>query len=124
MSRDFRNFVTHLKLEAIALAILMLVLTYESSYSMWWLLIAFLFFDIGIVGYLINSKVGSYTYNLMHNFTVPTLLIAAGILFDAEIISLIGYCWTFHISIDRALGYGLKHTTSFKETHMGKIGKK
>lgn len=123
MSKDFRNFVTHLKLEAVALAILMVVLTYESDYSLWWLLISFLAFDIGALGYAINPKIGSYTYNLMHNFTIPTLLIAGGIMFDSQIVSLVGYCWTFHISVDRALGYGLKHKTSFHETHMGKIGK-
>ncbi len=124
MSKDFRNFIAQLKLEAIALATLMIVLTYESPYSLWWLLITFLAFDVGAIGYLYNTKIGAYTYNFMHNYTVPTLLIVFGIVFSHDLTALIGYCWTFHISIDRALGFGLKHKHSFHETHMGKIGKK
>jgi hypothetical protein len=27
-----------------------------------------------------------------------------------------------HIAADRALGYGLKHASGFKDTHLGRIG--
>lgn len=30
--------------------------------------------------------------------------------------------WLVHIGVDRALGYGLKSTRAFKETHLGQIG--
>lgn len=119
---DFEKFIRHLKLEAIALAILMAVLTYKSPYSLWWLLGTFLLFDIGAVGYIFNTKIGAKTYNFMHNYTVPTLFIVGGIVLSSDITALIGYCWTFHISVDRALGFGLKDKKSFKRTHMGKIG--
>jgi hypothetical protein len=32
--------------------------------------------------------------------------------------------WIAHIGIDRALGYGLKYTTGFGDTHLGRIGRK
>jgi hypothetical protein len=75
-------------------------------------------------GYLINNKVGARSYNALHNATFPTLLIAFGLIIDIEWISILGICWTFHIAVDRALGYGLKHEESFAHTHLGKIGNK
>ena len=29
--------------------------------------------------------------------------------------------WVAHIGFDRALGYGLKYATAFKDTHLGKV---
>lgn len=124
MAQDFTNFVRQLKLEAIALAILMVVLTRESGYSLWVLPLSFMVFDIGALGYVFNSRVGAMTYNFMHNYTVPTLLIAWGVWFDQDVISVIGFAWIFHISVDRALSFGLKHKHSFQDTHLGLIGKK
>ena len=31
--------------------------------------------------------------------------------------------WAAHIAIDRAVGYGLKYPGSFKDTHLGRMGK-
>jgi len=35
----------------------------------------------------------------------------------------LGLLWAFHIAGVRILGYGLKFTSSFQDTHLGKIGK-
>lgn len=121
---DFKNFVTHLKLEAVALAVLMIALTYVSSAPLWVLLASFLVFDIGMIGYVKNSKLGALTYNVTHDLTFPTLLIAYGVFFNSEVVAVVGYCWTFHIAVDRALGFGLKHKHSFHETHLGSIKNK
>jgi hypothetical protein len=121
--KDLEKFVKHLRFEAVALAILMVVLTYESPAPLWILPATFLFFDIGMIGYIKNTKLGALTYNISHNLTIPTFLIASGILFDITWVAVFGFCWTFHVAVDRSLGYGLKHQHSFKETHLGKIGK-
>lgn len=123
-AEPFERFVRHLKLEGFALAILMITLTYYSSAPMWILPATFLLFDIGMVGYAFNPKLGAKTYNLLHNATIPTLLIAIGLVVNTDWISIVGICWTFHIAVDRMLGYGLKHSHSFHVTHLGKIGKK
>lgn len=123
MQKDLKIFVRHLRFEALALAILMAALLYRSDASMWWLLIGFPFVDLCMVGYAFGPKTGALTYNLAHNATIPTLLIAVGVIFEIEVLSVIGFVWTFHTAIDRLLGYGLKHNHSFKETHLGKIGK-
>jgi hypothetical protein len=35
----------------------------------------------------------------------------------------VAFIWLAHIGIDRALGYGLKYSTGFAFTHLGRIGK-
>lgn len=122
--KDFEKFVRSLRLEGLALAILMVVLIDNSSAPLWILPATFLLFDISIIGYKINNKVGAKTYNFVHNATIPTILIAVGLLLSIELISILGICWTFHIAVDRTLGYGLKHEESFTHTHLGRIGKK
>ena len=121
--QEFEKFITHLKFEALALAVLMVVLTGRSAAPLWVLPASFIFFDIGMIGYLINSRTGAITYNVMHDLTVPTLLIAFGLLLDIEPTSVAGFCWTFHIAVDRALGFGLKQKKSFHHTHLGVIKK-
>lgn len=115
------SFVKTLKLEGLVLAALMVVLTREAGQSLWFLPATFLLFDVSMIGYMFNKKVGAFTYNLVHNSVLPTLLLIAGILLSVRSIEIWAYTWLFHVGIDRALGYGLKHKTSFKHTHLGKL---
>jgi len=121
MKNDFSKFIKHLRLEALAIAILMVVLTYKSNFSLWVLPATFLLFDAGMIGYLKGPRIGAIFYNISHNQTIPTLMIALGTLLSLDVVGVIGFCWTFHIAIDRALGFGLKNKTSFHHTHLGKI---
>jgi hypothetical protein len=122
-NNPFEKFIRSLRLEGLSLAILMIALTYYSSAPLWILPASFLFFDLCILAYTVNDKIGAKSYNFFHNATIPTLLIAVGLVVNIEWISVLGFCWTFHIAVDRSLGYGLKHESSFKHTHLGKIGK-
>lgn len=122
-NNPIEKFIRSLRFEGLALAVLMVVLIYNSSAPLWILPATFLLFDLCIIGYAVNEKVGAKTYNLIHNATLPTILIALGLLINTEWISILGICWTFHIAVDRTLGYGLKHEESFMHTHLGKIGK-
>lgn len=120
---NFKFFVNHLRFEALALAALMLALTWSAGTPLWVPFAAFLFFDIGMIGYMFNANIGAAIYNVSHNSTLPTLLVTYGVLTDANFISILGFSWTFHIAVDRVLGYGLKHSHSFHNTHLGFIGK-
>lgn len=126
MSKDspFERFVKRLKLEALSLALLMVALTYISDAPIWILAVTFPLFDIGMLGYLKNTTFGALTYNFFHDLTVPTLLIVIGLLFNTEPIAIAGFCWTFHVAVDRSLGFGLKHPESFHLTHLGSLKKK
>ncbi len=115
------TFVKTLKFEGLMLAALMVVLTRETGRSLWFLLATFLLFDVSMIGYALNEKVGAFTYNLVHNSVVPTILLIVGIFSSSITVQVWAYAWLFHVGIDRALGYGLKHKTSFKHTHLGKL---
>jgi hypothetical protein len=86
---------------------------------------ALLFFspDFGMVGYLVNSKVGAFTYNLFHHKGIAIGLGIAGYLISNEIMTAIGILLFAHSSFDRIFGYGLKYSDSFQHTHLGRIGK-
>lgn len=93
------------------------------GFDWWWLIILFLGFDVSMVGYLISTRVGALTYNVGHSLIGPTLLTAIYIATNNQTILFVASLWLFHIFVDRALGYGLKHSTGFHHTHLGKIGK-
>lgn len=110
---------------AIAAAIVLTTIAYEQP---WWLLLAaFVVFDLSAIGYLRSSRAGAVTYNLVHNYTGPAIVLSlylALLLGDDPVtwLALVAGCWAFHIAVDRALGYGLK-LEDFARTHLGRIGR-
>lgn len=79
-------------------------------------------FDVSMLGYLINNKVGAGIYNLGHSYVLPGLLMLVGYANDIRWLVLFALIWLAHISLDRALGYGLK-LRDFHHTHLGTIDK-
>jgi len=60
-------------------------------------------------------------YNTVHSYAIPlALAIALHFLGKSTAIPLI---WIAHIGFDRVLGYGLKYSSGFSATHLGRIGK-
>ncbi|MEO8251465.1 MAG: DUF4260 family protein [Chloroflexota bacterium] len=53
----------------------------------------------------------------------PLALIGLGWWTQVGWLVLAGTVFTTHIGLDRALGYGLKLPTDFRDTHLGRIGK-
>lgn len=93
-----------------------------AGFDWWWLFVLFLAFDISAIGYLINNRVGALIYNLGHSLIGPAILLTFYIAGGALWLLFVALTWLFHIFVDRALGYGLKHTEGFHHTHLGKIG--
>jgi hypothetical protein len=52
---------------------------------------------------------------------VPVALAAIGVFADSDVAVQVGLIWTAHIGIDRAIGYGLKYRTGFKDTHLQRV---
>jgi hypothetical protein len=107
-----------LRLEGLAVFGLTLFLYHLTGVSWTLFLVLFLWPDLGMLGYLANVKLGATLYNLVHTEALPVVL--AGVSFaqheqGALAFSLI---WLAHIGFDRALGYGLKYATVFKDTHL------
>ncbi len=92
---------------------------YHASRSSWWLFaLLFLSPDLSMLGYLKNAKWGATAYNLVHTVTGPLLLLGAGLAVGAPGCIPYALIWLAHIGMDRALGFGLKYPTFFKDTHL------
>lgn len=107
-----------LKLEAVAEFALGLYLFSQLSYSWGWFALLFLTPDVGMLGYLINAKIGAWTYNFCHHKALAIILFLSGIFFSSELIQGIGVIIFAHIAFDRVLGYGLKYERGFTFTHL------
>jgi hypothetical protein len=88
----------------------------------WWLLAALaLAPDLSMAGYLGGVRVGAATYDAVHTYVFPVVLAVAGLIADADLVVQMGLIWITHIGVDRAIGYGLKYPTSFKDTHLQRV---
>ncbi|WP_044402090.1 DUF4260 domain-containing protein [Lacinutrix sp. Hel_I_90] len=88
------------------------------DYQWWWFLVLILLPDIGMIGYIINSKIGAVTYNFMHNKAVAIVFWLIGIYIDIGVVELIGIILFTHAAMDRMFGFGLKYADSFYNTHL------
>ncbi len=111
-----------LQIEEFAMLILAVYLFTFTQYPWWLFAVLFLSPDIGMIGYLINPKVGSITYNLTHHKGIAIALYLAGIFLNVSMLQFTGILMFAHSSFDRVLGYGLKYKDAFKHTHLGNIG--
>nr|WP_237684290.1 DUF4260 domain-containing protein [Pseudaminobacter soli] len=101
-----------------------LVLTYAATDGSW-LLFALLVLapDLSMLGYLAGPRIGALAYNLFHSLIGPLVLLALGWFGASDPAVHVAIIWAFHVAFDRAVGYGLKLTTSFRDTHLGRIGR-
>ena len=113
---------TWLKAEGLAVLVLS-ALFYWHTGSSWWMFIGLLLVpDLAMLPYLLNTKAGSLSYNIVHSYLLPLGMATVAIaIYRAGILPFL-CIWTAHIGMDRFLGYGLKYPTSFGSTHLGLIG--
>jgi len=112
-----------LRIEGLVLLIATII-AFAGQHQRWWLYPALLLApDIFMLGYLANTKVGAFFYNLGHSYFVPALVILFSWRSESKVILAIGIIWLGHIGWDRLLGYGLKYDSSFKHTHLGDLEK-
>jgi hypothetical protein len=89
----------------------------------WWLVPLLLFVpDVFMVGYAKSTRAGAVLYNAAHSYPAPALLGLLASLAGEPLWQGVALVWFAHIGMDRALGYGLKYETDFKDTHLGRIG--
>jgi len=114
-----------LRLEEAAMFGLAVFLFYTGLNFPGWLFWALLLApDIGMLGYLVNTKTGAFTYNLLHHKAVAIIIYCLGLYYGEQVWQLTGLILFAHSSLDRVMGYGLKYADSFAHTHLGMIGKK
>jgi len=98
------------------------LLLYRFTGEHWWIfLVLFLWPDLFMLGYLVSVRVGSALYNTVHTYIFPLAL--AGVSLSQHRLGLWWFAliWFAHIGGDRALGYGLKYPTFFKDTHLQRV---
>ncbi|MFI1745220.1 DUF4260 domain-containing protein [Thalassobellus sediminis] len=113
---------TTLKLEELAMFILGIFAFNQLHFAWWWFLALILTPDVGMLGYVINTKIGGIVYNIFHHKGLAILFYIIGIYLQNDVLQLVGIILFSHASFDRALGYGLKYSDNFKNTHLGQIG--
>jgi hypothetical protein len=114
---------TLLRVEELGLAFLAFYLFMGLGYAWWWFFLLLLAPDLSMIGYLINSRVGAFTYNAVHHKAVPVIFFIVGGYLQLPLLEAAALITLGHSSLDRALGYGLKYGDSFQHTHLGMIGR-
>src|SRR5690606_1974931 len=112
-----------LKLEEFAMFGLGIFAFNQLDFAWWWFLVLILTPDIGMIGYLINSKIGAVIYNIFHHKGLAILIYFLGIYLANDVVQLIGIILFSHAALDRFFGYGLKYISSFNDTHLGPLKK-
>jgi hypothetical protein len=77
--------------------------------------------DLAFVVYAISPRWGSIVYNLLHSYSLPLALTAVTHALTWSLGLQIALIWLAHIGLDRTVGYGLKYTGQFKQTHLSRV---
>jgi len=112
-----------LKLEELFMFGLSIFLFSKLDYGWWWYPALILAPDLSMVGYLMSTQVGAFTYNFVHHKAVGISFFVLGVILSNQLLQLTGLILFGHSSMDRTLGYGLKYPNSFQNTHLGVIGR-
>lgn len=112
-----------LKLEELAEFILGIFIFSRLDFAWWYFPLVLLTPDIGMLGYLVNPKIGAWSYNLFHHKALAIMILVFGFIQHNQLIMLIGTILFSHAAFDRTMGYGLKYEDNFSNTHLGKVGK-
>ncbi len=112
-----------LRLDA-AIVLTASLMTFHLTPQRWWLSPLLLFVpDIFLIGYLRDTTIGAFLYNLGHSYLLPGLVLAYGWSTHHDAVSAVGIIWIGHVGWDRFFGYGLKYDSDFKHTHLGNLFK-
>lgn len=89
-----------------------------------WILFFALFLapDLVFAGYLFGPRAGAIAYNTVHSTVGPIVLALVSQLNVPSPVPLlpVALIWFAHIGFDRALGFGLKYSTGFGDTHLSR----
>jgi hypothetical protein len=110
-----------LRIEGAALLGGAVVLYFHAEYEWWLLLVLLLAPDVAAVGYLLGPRIGAAAYDVGHLDALPIALGVGGVVGDSDLCVKLALIWLAHIGMDRAVGYGLKYPTNFKDTHLQRV---
>jgi Domain of unknown function (DUF4260) len=111
-----------LRLEGAAVFAAALALYGHAGYSWGAFTLLFLSPDLSMLAYLAGPRAGAAIYNLVHTYAFALPLTLAGFFAATPALTAAGLILTAHIGFDRAAGYGIKYSTGFGDTHLGRTG--
>jgi hypothetical protein len=107
--------------EGLVIAVAGIALYFYADHP-WWLLLALaLAPDLSIIGFAAGPRVGAAAYDAAHTYALPLALATVGVIAESDWPLQVGLIWLIHIGVDRAIGYGLKYPTGFKDTHLQRV---
>ncbi len=110
-----------LHLEGVAVAAAALILYFWGDHPWWLLVVLALAPDLAMVAYAAGPRVGAAAYDLVHTYAFPVVLGAIGVVTETDAAVAPALIWLTHIGVDRAIGYGLKYPSGFKDTHLQRV---
>ena len=113
-----------LRVEAIVLFVAGVIVYLQLNGHPLWLLPLLLAPDASMVGYVGGPVLGALAYNVVHNLATAIVVLAVGWFAGIAPLALAGAVLIAHVGMDRSLGYGLKLPTDFRNTHLGRIGRR
>jgi len=112
-----------LRFEGLCMLVAGLLIYPKLDFSWWTFALFFLTPDLSFLGYLAGARIGAIAYNSAHSYIGAIACLLVGYLLITPAFLCAGMIWCAHIGFDRALGYGLKYSTGFSFTHLGRIGR-
>ena len=79
--------------------------------------------DVSMAGYLRGPRIGAIVYNVAHDLATGVAVAGVGLAIGSVPVTAAGAILVAHSGMDRMMGYGLKLPSSFKDTHLGRIGR-
>lgn len=110
-----------LRLEGVAMFVVMLLLYRELGLSWWLFVLLFLMPDLSMLAYLADTRIGALVYNVAHAYVLPAMVFVLGFIGEGSFLMGLGLIWGAHLALDRFLGFGLKYPTDFKDTHLQRL---
>ena len=113
-----------LRAEAVALFVAGVLVYLQLNGHPLWLLPLLLVPDVSMIGYARGPALGAVMYNAVHNLATAVIVLGVGWLLGIAPVALAGALLVAHVGMDRSLGYGLKLPGDFRDTHLGRIGRR
>jgi hypothetical protein len=107
-----------LKIEEVAFFGASIFLFSRLNYAWWWFPLLLFAPDIGMTGYLLNTRIGAVVYNIFHHRALSVSLCVTGVILGNSTVQLVGILLFAHSTLDRIFNYGLKYPDAFKHTHL------
>ncbi len=108
--------------EGLAVLALSIFFYWRFTDGTWWLFALLLLApDAAMLPYIVNKNWGTASYNIAHTYVLPIVLALAALLLSWQTGIALALIWAAHIGMDRTVGYGLKYSTAFKDTHLGRV---